>query len=275
MFDNSRGLLIDAVTPATVCNPKCCRGHAVATCARRWQDHQLGELIAQQKYQETKSTARCRRAARSDGMSRETLLCETRRGRGGGWWDENVWEKDEIGGGGEFSYPRYLFNVLTSHDGERACKRKASILFSHAWCVIKSHRVIGKKRVFPDRSGDRHALYDIISFEKLSLVPSRLRLLRRVFIIQRCKREVCSRSGRRSILSLRFDSILFSLRDSFFSFFFFLLLNWTRTFGVERVKRKRINRGRNKDNGEMIGVLPSTLKTKAKFILGSVLTWHS
>lgn len=50
MLDNSRGLLIDAVTSATVCNPKCCRGHAVATCARRWQDHQLGELIAQQKY---------------------------------------------------------------------------------------------------------------------------------------------------------------------------------------------------------------------------------
>lgn len=29
------------------------------------------------------------------------------------------------------------------------------------------------------------------------------------------------------------------------------------------------------DNDEMMGILPSTLKTKAKFILGSVLTWHS
>lgn len=57
MLDNSEGLLIDDVTSTTVCNLKCCRGGVVATCARRWQDHQLGELIAQQKYQETKSTA--------------------------------------------------------------------------------------------------------------------------------------------------------------------------------------------------------------------------
>lgn len=136
MFDNSRGLLIDAVTPATVCNPKCCRGHAVATCARRWQDHQLGELIAQQKYQETKSTARCRRAARN--VTRDIVMRDTARA---GWWVvrwKRVRKRWDWGWGGEFSYPRYsLQRVNVSRRWESMQAESFNPFFS---CLVLRHQ---------------------------------------------------------------------------------------------------------------------------------------
>lgn len=108
MLDNSRGLLIDAVTSATVCNPKCCRGHAVATCARRWQDHQLGELIAQQKYAGDGNRRVANRGC-TFGRNVTSVIAKYGRGRGGrGWlWWKRARKRWDGAGGGK-SHPRVI-----------------------------------------------------------------------------------------------------------------------------------------------------------------------